>query len=49
MARTKETKSGKAAKSAPKVATGPGVPAPEGYVPRLKQKYGEEDHPVAHR
>jgi large subunit ribosomal protein L5 len=43
MAKNKtETKSGKGAKSAPKLATGPGVPAPEGYVPRLKTKYGEE-------
>ena len=41
MAKNKETKGGKAAKSAP-APTGPGIPAPEGYVPRLKKKYGEE-------
>jgi large subunit ribosomal protein L5 len=42
MAKNKDTKGGgKAAKSAP-APTGPGIPAPEGYVPRLKQKYGEE-------
>jgi large subunit ribosomal protein L5 len=38
----KTTKGGKAAKAAPKAPSGPGIPAPEGYVPRLKQKYGEE-------
>lgn len=38
----KTTKGGRAAKAAPKAPSGPGIPAPEGYVPRLKQKYGEE-------
>jgi large subunit ribosomal protein L5 len=33
---------GKAAKAAPKTESAPGAPAPEGYVPRLKQRYQDE-------
>src|SRR4029078_596309 len=44
MAKDKDTKGGKRgkAKAAPAVPSGPARPTPEGYVPRLKQRYLEE-------
>jgi large subunit ribosomal protein L5 len=44
MAKDKDTKGGKSGKTkaAPPAPSGPARPTPEGYVPRLKQRYSEE-------
>jgi len=42
MAKDAKKKDSRAAKAAPKEPSGPVRPTPEGYVPRLKQRYAEE-------